>query len=394
VLYAAGIRTKWAVMFGFTQTDSRLSQSPTMRGREDSRQLQLGTHSQRLSLRAAAALVAVGVLVAACGVSGATSAGARRSPSSDPSATPLASSTPARTPSRASLNGVTVDVSSLIPGTPYTIRAPGGGDFFDMARQLNIKVIRIGDSRWITTGAEYTAAQWQHVYARAAANGIKIIQLMQSQAQERLLLQTYGLATSPALWMVDLQNEPTINDPTVLSALKAQAAYTHRVAPGIPVTIGGWKVAIRGRRNAIFQRPSDLSRIIGIVDVVSAHLYGLTQLLRNGGNPEQRTISYLDNIRKYANGKPVFLEEWGANNGLAPPRGAGEVQGSVETQATIYRGVLQAVDAMRSDGVLGSTSWIFSPRSPRDRAGSQKGWSIVLHNGAQVLPAATAFLNA
>jgi len=120
----------------------------------------------------------------------------------------------------------------------------------------------------------------------------------------------------------------------------------------------------------------------------------LTQLLRNGGNPEQRTISYLDNIRKYANGKPVFLEEWGANNGLAPPRGAGEVQGSVETQATIYRGVLQAVDAMRSDGVLGSTSWIFSPRSPRDRAGSQKGWSIVLHNGAQVLPAATAFLNA
>ena len=385
------------VVFGFTQKYAHLSQSPTMRWGEDRRQLEPGTHSQRLSLRAAAALAAVGVLVAACGANNATSAStasARRLPSSGPSATPMASSAPARTPSRGSLNGVNVDVGSLTPGTRYTITAPDGGDFFDLARQLNIKVIRITDSRWAKTGAEYTAAQWQHVYARAAATGVKIIQLMQSHAHERLLLQTYGLATSPALWMVDLQNEPTINDPTVLSALKAQAAYTHRVAPGIPVTIGGWKVAIRGRRNAIFQRPSDLSRIIGIVDVVSAHLYGLTQLLRNGGNPEQRTISYLDNIRKYANGKPVFLEEWGANNGLAPPRGAGEVQGSVETQATIYRGVLQAVDAMRSDGVLGSTSWIFSPRSPRDRAGSQKGWSIVLHNGAQVLPAATAFLNA
>ena len=364
-----------------------------MRGREDSRQLQLGTHSQRLSLRAAAALVAVGVLVAACGVSGATSAGARRSPSSDPSATPLASSTPARTPSRASLNGVTVDVSSLIPGTPYTIRAPGGGDFFDMARQLNIKVIRIGDSRWITTGAEYTAAQWQHVYARAAANGIKIIQLMQSQAQERLLLQTYGLATSPALWMVDLQNEPTINDPTVLSALKAQAAYTHRVAPGIPVTIGGWKVATSGRL-LVWQRPSDLSLIVGIVDVVSPHLFGLTHHLLNGVSPEQRTRTYLDTIRQYANGKPVFLEEWGASNGLGGALGAGEVQGTQKTQATIYRGVLQAVDADRCDGVLGSTSWIFSSRYPFVRGGDQTGWSIVLHNGAQVLPAATAFLNA
>jgi hypothetical protein len=298
---------------------------------------------------------------------------------------------------RASLNGVTVDVSSLIPGTPYTITAPGGGDFFHLARQLNIKVIRITDSRWVTTGAEYTAAQWRHVYARAAATGVKIIQLMDSQAQERLLLQTYGLARSPALWMVDLQNEPTINDPTVLSALKAQAAYTHRVAPGIPVTIGGWKVATSGGRfRFIWQRPSDLSLIIGIVDVVSPHLFTFTRHLLNGVTPEHVMHTYLDNIRRYADGKPVFLEEWGASNGLAPARGAAEVQGTVKTQAAIYRDVLQEVDAERSDGVLGSTSWIFSPRYPRVGSpdGDQTGWSIVLHNGAQELPAATAFLNA
>jgi hypothetical protein len=305
----------------------------------------------------------------------------------------LASSTPARTRSRASLNGVNVDVGSLIPGTRYTITAPDGGDFFDLARQLNIKVIRITDSREATTGAQYTAAQWQHVYARAAATGVKIIQLMVSRAQERLLLQTYGLATSAALWMADLRNEPTINDPTVLSALKAQAAYTHRVAPGIPVTIGGWKVATSGG-HYIWQRPSDLSLIVGIVDVVSPHLFGFTQHLLNGVTPEQRTRTYLDNIRQHANGKPLFLEEWGASNGLARALGAAEVQGTQKTQATIYRGVLQGVDAERSDGVLGSTSWIFSPRYPRIRGGDQTGWSIVLHNGAQELPAATAFLNA
>jgi hypothetical protein len=184
----------------------------------------------------------------------------------------MASSTRVRLSSGASLNGVNVDVSSLIPGTPYTIAAPGGGDFFDLAHQLNIKVIRITDSRWESTGAEYTAAQWQHVYARAAATGVKIIQLMQSRAQEQLLLQTYGLVRSPALWMIDLQNEPTISDPTVLSALKAQAAYTHCVAPGIPVTIGGWKVVTSGGQ-LIWQRPSDLRLIVGIVDVVSPHRY-------------------------------------------------------------------------------------------------------------------------
>jgi len=384
------------VVFGFTQKYAHLSQSPTMRWGEDRRQLEPGTHSQRLSLRAAAALAAVGVLVAACGANNATSAStasARRLPSSGPSATPMASSAPARTPSRGSLNGVNVDVGSLTPGTRYTITAPDGGDFFDLARQLNIKVIRITDSRWAKTGAEYTAAQWQHVYARAAATGVKIIQLMQSHAHERLLLQTYGLATSPALWMVDLRNEPTINDPTVLSALKAQAAYTHRVAPGIPVTIGGWKVATSGRL-LVWQRPSDLSLIVGIVDVVSPHLFGLTHHLLNGVSPEQRTRTYLDTIRQYANGKPVFLEEWGASNGLGGALGAGEVQGTQKTQATIYRGVLQAVDADRCDGVLGSTSWIFSSRYPFVRGGDQTGWSIVLHNGAQELPAATAFLNA
>jgi hypothetical protein len=112
--------------------------------------------------------------------------------------------------------------------------------------------------------------------------------------------------------------------------------------------------------------------------------------------PEQWTRTFLDSIRRYANGKPVFLEEWGASNGIAPARGAGEVRGTQQTQAAIYRGVLHEVDAERSDGVLGSTSWIFSPRYPRAGTpdGDMTGWSIVLHNGAQELPAAAAFLKA
>ena len=297
-----------------------------------------------------------------------------------------------------SLNGVNVDMSSLVPGTPYTLRTSSGGDFFDFARQLGIKVIRIVDSREQVTGQEYTKAEYRNVYNQAAASGIKIIQLTSGSArepwktQEQLLLQTYGLAKLPALWMIDIANEPTVNSPTILSELKAAASYAHQVAPGIPVTIGGWKFQ-PPTGQLIWQRPSDLSYIIGIVNVVSPHLYGYTQALKSGKSPQLWTRSFLSQVRHYAQGKPIFLEEWGASNGVAPASGAGEVQGTLETQATIYQGVLGEVDAERHLGLLGSTSWIFSPRYPFPgvTGSGNTGWAIVLDNGSKVLPAANAF---
>src|SRR5258708_8620957 len=60
------------------------------------------------------------------------------------------------------------------------------------------------------------------------------------------LLDHYGLADAPALWLVDLGNEPDLSNPQRMAELREEAAYVHQVAPAVPVTIGGWKSKVPG----------------------------------------------------------------------------------------------------------------------------------------------------
>ncbi len=48
--------------------------------------------------------------------------------------------------------GVNVDITAMIPGTPYTVTTASGGNFFDLAAQLGINTLRITDVRWTLTG--------------------------------------------------------------------------------------------------------------------------------------------------------------------------------------------------------------------------------------------------
>ena len=297
--------------------------------------------------------------------------------------------------------GVNVDMAAMISGTPYTVTTAGNGNFFDLAADLGINTLRITDARWALTGKVYSQTDWRYVFNEANSHHMHVILLLvgtgsySATEEGYTLLVQYRLARAPALWLIDLDNEPDVSDAQYMAELQAEAAYVRHVAPTVPITIGGWKSEVPGHPGQFYyQRPTDIPRFIDLVDVVSPHLYGFDQADQLGFTPAQWTRYYLDAVRQQAHGKPILLEEFGASNGLAPTTGPTPT-GSPDWQAAVYRGVLQAVVAEHHEGVLGAVAWIIAPRPPWPASasyqGDMTGWAFVLDGGRRELPAAHAF---
>jgi hypothetical protein len=306
---------------------------------------------------------------------------------------------PQWTPSQVAY-GVNVDMSAMIPGTPYTVTTASGSNFFDLAAQLGINTLRITDVQWAVTGKEHSQAAWRYVFDEAESHHMNVILLLvdggthSALEHAHTLLDHYRLASAPALWLVDLDNEPDLSDPQHMAELRAEAAYIHQVTPTVPVTIGGWKSKVPGHWWFDWQDPADIPKFISLVDVVSPHLYEFEQGVQRGFTPRQWTRRFLTAVRQEAHGKPILLEEFGASNGLAPTTDPAPI-GSPEWQASVYRGVLQEVSAEHDQGVLGAVAWIIAPRPAWPNSdsyeGDMTGWAFVLNQGRHLLPAAQVF---
>jgi hypothetical protein len=305
------------------------------------------------------------------------------------------------TPSTKVAYGVNVDITAMIPGTPYTVRTASGDNFFDLAARLGINTLRIVNIRWALTGKQYSQATWRYVFDEAEKYHMNVILLLidagkHSAIEEaQTLLDHYGLAHAPALWLVDLNDEPDVSDPQQMAELREEAAYIHQVAPKVPITIGGWKSKVPGHPKWFdWQDPEDIPKLINLVNIVSPHLYGFEQDAQRGITPQQATRRFLAAVRQRAQGKPILLEEFGAGNGLAPTT-APTPTGSPEWQASVYRGVLQEVSAEHDQGVIGAVAWIIAPRPAfpvsDNYEGDQTGWAFVLNHGKHLLPAAEEF---
>lgn len=311
----------------------------------------------------------------------------------------MSASQPVSPDSGKSVYGVNVDMAAMIPDTPYTLRTANGGDFFNLAAQLGINALRITDVQWEISGKEYSSATWRWIFEKAQAYRMKIILLLEGNSehpasdQAYTLLDRYGLAHSQALWVVDMNNEPDVSDSHVLAALQKEAAYVRLVAPGVPITIGGWKSLLPGHPGAFdWQNPADIPKFITLVDIVSPHLYQFEEGAQLGFSPRQWTQQFLNAVQQRAQRKPVLLEEFGASNGLAPTTEPTPT-GSPQWQASVYQGVLQEVAVEHSQGVLGAVAWIIAPRPafPDTYEGDMTGWALVLNHGQRLLPAAKAF---
>lgn len=307
---------------------------------------------------------------------------------------------PLWTPSQVAY-GVNVDMTAMLPDTPYSITTASGGNFFDLVAQLGINTLRITDVQWAVTGKERSRAAWRYVFDEAENHHLHVILLLidgrEHTALEHahMLLNQYGLAQAPALWLIDLFNEPDLSDPQRMAELREEAAYVHQVAPAVPLTIGGWKSEVPGHPGEFdWQDPADISRFIDLVDVVSPHLYGFEQGIQRGFTSGQWTQRFLNAVHQEAKGKPILLEEFGAGNGLAPTTDPTPT-GGLEWQASVYRGVLQEVSAEHSQGVIGAVAWIIAPRPALpysdDYEGDMTGWAFVLNHGRRLLPAAQVF---
>ncbi|MBV9230232.1 MAG: cellulase family glycosylhydrolase [Chloroflexi bacterium] len=299
--------------------------------------------------------------------------------------------------------GVNVDISAMLPDTPYTLTTGSGGNFFDLATQLGINTVRITDVQWEMTGKEYPQSSWQYVFNEAASHHIRIVLLLLDSSrgdpvtqQAHTLLGTYKLAHADALWMVDLYNEPDVANLHLMATLRQEATYVRQVAPEARITIGGWKSQVPGHPGEFrWQDPEDIPRFIDLVDVVSPHLYAFDQETLFGITPQEWTRSFLNAVRQNSQRKPILLEEFGAGNGLAPTT-SGRLTGSPEWQARVYRGVLQEVQAETHQGLLGAMAWLMAPRPAwsGDIQGNMTGWAFVLDHGHRLLAAASVFSEA
>jgi hypothetical protein len=310
--------------------------------------------------------------------------------------------------------GVNVDITAMIPDSGYTVRTADGGNFFDLAAQLGINTLRITDVRWTNTGKVRSKATWDYVFNQAEKHHMNIILMLinvydDSEEQSALreahtLLGDYDLAHAPALWMVDLYNEPDLSDPLQMTELREEAAYVHKVAPRVPVTIGGWKTKIPEKPGKFdWQDPADIPKLIDLVDVVSPHLYGFEQDAQHGISPAQSTRKFLQEVREESQGKPILLEEFGASNGLGATEEFGASNGlgattdltpleSPQWQASVYRGVLQEVLLEHDQGVVGAVAWIMAPRPVIPSSPSNMiDYAFVLNHGQHLLPAAHVF---
>jgi Cellulase (glycosyl hydrolase family 5) len=298
--------------------------------------------------------------------------------------------------------GVNVDMTAMIPGTPYTITTAGGGNFFDLATQLGINTLRITDVQWEMTGKEYSQSDWHYVFDEAVLHHIRIILLLMGGGehtaieQAHILLDQYHLAYAPALWLVDLANEPDVDDSQQMAAIREEAAYVRQITPGVPLTIGGWKSQIPGQPGQFdWQDQDDIPKFIDLVDVVSPHLYQFEIGSQQGFTPQQWTQRFLSATRLQAGHKPILLGEFGAGNGLAATTGPTPA-GSFQWQEYVYQGVLQEVKKEHSQNVIGAVAWMIAPRpgfppGPDNYEGDMSGWAFVLNQGQRLLPAAKQF---
>jgi hypothetical protein len=296
--------------------------------------------------------------------------------------------------------GANVDISAMLPDTPYTLRTVSGGNFFDLAVHLGINTVRITDMRWEMTGTEYPASAWQYVFDEAASHHMRIILLLldgdggRSVIQQAHTLLGYdGLAKAPSLWMVDLYNEPDVSDTHLTSVLRDEAAYVRSVAPSKYITIGGWKTQVPGHPGDFdWQDPAAIPRFINLVDVVSPHLYGFDEKALLRITPQEWTGSFLNKVREKSQHKPILLEEFGVSNGLATTTSS-TITGSPAWQESVYWSVLQEVRRESSQNVIGALAWIMAPRPawPNDLQGDMTGWAFVLDRGHRLLAAASVF---
>ena len=307
--------------------------------------------------------------------------------------------------SRPAFYGENIDMSQMLPASQRYVVNSKGEDLIDIAAGLGINLIRITNAqRSFNNNADsvYTRSQWNQVLNKVQSKGMKALILIEIDSSNRDyytpdirpiylgLVQKYidsGVFSNPAVYAVDIKNEPLLTDANV-RMLRAAHVMIKKKYPHLQQTIGWWATPRlpKDPYNPDNYNWADFSagqKIASIVDFYSIHMYGFNT--DNFGihlNPNLRTKEFL---LQAENGlptkKPILIEEFGEANGDAVSDQ--DTIGSPELQANIYQGVYQALKEMHSSQVLGSVAFDFYSRNQYPDA-----WAIVKNKGNYLFPAA------
>jgi hypothetical protein len=294
-------------------------------------------------------------------------------------------------------NGMTVDMSQILPESNRYVTNSQGQDLIDQAAKLGMNTLRITN---ITSPTDqkitnhYTHQQWQEVLDKMRRKGIYAIILVESNSADTKFFSTEinneypnfvkqyvvdaNLCTFSNILAVDIRNEPIL-DQHNLEKLRQASQIVKTACPALKVTIGSWKLG------ANWHDPKGAAVLKDIVDLYAVHIYGYDKKV-NGSYPDPYTLatSYLHEIKKYSGNKPIIIEEFGAGNGSVLTDQ--NTLGSQDLQKKAYQGVLAAAHNMRNRGVIGAIGYLFLSRND-----GQDGWTIAINNGDTLLPAAYTF---
>lgn len=316
-----------------------------------------------------------------------------------------ATSVPSPVDEHALFYGVNVDMSLILPTSEKYVVNTSGEDLVDTAAKLGINFFRItNNTRGFENGKDsvYTHEEWMTVLDKLRNKNIRALILIETASSnpdfykrtigpEYLRLTDQYIASDifahPAVYGVDLKNEPMLNDHNI-AMIKTAAQRVKAAYPAALLTVGWWSTDTftkdeKGKEIVDWDIFSTGKRLDDITDFYSIHLYDFDKSTL-GRYPDPYTFSrrFISKVRnELKTTKPFLIEEFGAANGDAVSDQ--DTVGSPQLQANAYMGVYQALRDIDNQKILGSVAYQFHSQTRRP-----DGWAIIKNGGDDIFPAA------
>ena len=304
--------------------------------------------------------------------------------------------------------GGDLDVTDLAGGLR---RQPTGAALVRLMKNSGVQIVRLY-CYWGCNMNGLTPEQWRNAFDLLRAAGIKVILRLNGSphflrtgiirnperyiaGEEAILARlkaAYGGSYPANLVAVDPINEPFV-DAQTLPQLRAVTTAIRRYS-GLPVSIGGWRTPDGKNGRGVFNSPDPavVRELAPLVDYLSIHVYP-----DDGNNVQGKSArtstdpaTYEPFVRNFLRvavsndgGKPVFVEEFGGQNGLAPA-GNRPLAGSPAHQRAVVDAVLQTMRSFKGRGVTGGTVFNLAHAAPWRNC---DGWDLICYRPLRIMPA-------
>ncbi len=299
--------------------------------------------------------------------------------------------------------GSNIDMSELLPTSPYYVKNSQGQDLIDIAHHLGINMLRISSVLKSfpdqTPDVIYTKAQWDIVLNKMAKYGMKAEILAETYSTNKnvynseisddyitqmkaYIIDSY-VGDDSAVYAIDMKNEPILDEHN-LEMLNEERNMIKAKYPWMKVTVGGWKTDAgttdsQGREVYNWNQPQDAKLLSGMVDFYSPHIYNFDRKV-SGKFPDPTALvtNYLDIMEKTDNSKNILINEFGVSNGDSVSDQ--NLLGSHELQANAYYAVYNALNNYKN--VTGAISYVLYSRNQYPES-----FAILKDNGDYIYPA-------